>query len=46
MSKLKKEKAQIAFLQETHISLSKHVRSKRTGFRRVVFRFFMHLTLI
>lgn len=29
LSKLKKEKAQIAFLQETHMNQSKHIKLKR-----------------
>lgn len=35
LSKLKKEKAQIAFLQETHMSQSEHAKLQRLGFRQV-----------
>ena len=35
LSKLKKEKAQIAFLQETHMSQTEHAKLKRMGFRHV-----------
>lgn len=35
LSKLKKEKAQIAFLQETHLSQSEHAKLKRMGFSHV-----------
>lgn len=37
MSKLKKEKAQIALLQETHMSQTDHLRLKRKGFKYVFF---------
>lgn len=35
LKKLKKEKAQIAFLQETHMGKSEHEKLKRMGFRHV-----------
>ena len=35
LSKLKKEKAQIALLQETHMSQSEHTKLKKMGFRHV-----------
>lgn len=35
LSKLKKEKAQIALLQETHLSQSEHAKLKRMGFKYV-----------
>lgn len=35
LSKLKKEKAQIAFLQETHMSQSEHAKLQKLGFRKV-----------
>ena len=35
LSKLKKEKAQIAFLQETHMSQSEHAKLQRLGFKHV-----------
>lgn len=35
LTKLRKEKAQIAFLQETHMSESEHAKLKRQGFRYV-----------
>ena len=35
LSKLKKERAQIALLQETHMSQSEHAKLKRMGFRHV-----------
>ena len=35
LSKLKKEKAQIAFLQETHMSQSEHAKQQKLGFRKV-----------
>lgn len=34
-SKLKKDKAQIAFLQETHLSQVEHNKLNRSGFKRV-----------
>lgn len=37
LSKLKKEKAQVAFLQETHLSQSEHVKLKRQGFKQVFY---------
>lgn len=37
LSKLKKQKAQIAFLQETRLSQSEHAKLKRMGFRHVFF---------
>ena len=37
MSKLKKEKAQICFLQETHLSKTEHEKLKRFGFRKSYF---------
>lgn len=33
LTKLKREKAQIAFLQETHLSQSEHAKLKRQGFK-------------
>lgn len=35
LTKLKKEKAQVAFLQETHMSQSEHVALKKQGFKHV-----------
>lgn len=35
LTKLKREKAQIAFLQETHLSQSEHAKLKRQGFKSV-----------
>lgn len=35
LSKLKKEKAQIAILQETHVNEADHLRLKRKGFKYV-----------
>uniref|UniRef100_A0AAX7UTV9 exodeoxyribonuclease III n=1 Tax=Astatotilapia calliptera TaxID=8154 RepID=A0AAX7UTV9_ASTCA len=41
LSKLKREKAQVAFLQETHLSQSEHVKLRRQGFKNVFLSSYM-----
>lgn len=42
LSKLKKEKAQIALLQETHMNQMDHLRLKRKGFKHIFFSAHKH----
>lgn len=37
LSKLKKDKTQVAFLQETHLNDSEHAKLNRSGFKHVFF---------
>lgn len=39
MTKLKKEKAQVIFLQETHLSKTEHDKLKRYGYRNLYLQF-------